>query len=114
MVICTIGRVPAGDGHTLIYTIGRVANFIALYIHIFVGRVPMGDGHTQVHRPGSFGRWPYNNNNNNNNNIFIIIQESINIYLNPALVTQAAARVRPEDQMEDTWGGMPVVGRPNR
>ena len=41
-----IGRVPAGDGHTLIYTIGRVANFIALCIHIFVGRVPMGDGHT--------------------------------------------------------------------
>ena len=75
----------------------RVANFIATYIHIFVGLVPMGDGHTQVHRPGSFGRWPHNNNNNNNIYIFIIIQESINIYLNPALVTQAAARVRPED-----------------
>ena len=46
VVICTIGRVPAGDGHTLIYTIGRVANFIAVYIHIFEGRVPRGDGHT--------------------------------------------------------------------
>ena len=53
-------------------------------IHKYTGRVPLGHGHIIIITIIIIY-------------IYIIIQESINIYLNPALVTQAAARVRPED-----------------
>ena len=54
-------------------------------IHKYTGLVPLGDGHIIIIIIIIIIY------------IFIIIQESINIYLNPALITQAAARVLPED-----------------